>query len=414
MQERRLSSHDPDLAGLQVLIVGAGRSGLAAARLAVGKGARVTLCDRETEARIAASGLEQARNLGIDVRTGGTPPELADRAELLIVSPGVPPGIPLMVRARELDLPVWGEIELAARFCRGKVIGITGSNGKSTVTTMIGGILRGAGVAGGMGGNLDRPFADLLAEDGPQAWHALELSSFQLETTQTLRPDVALLLNLSPDHLDRYASFEEYAAAKMRLLELQGADGYAVLNADDRESERARPAVRGQLHLFSIRDEVATGAFLHDGNLTLRTEHGEERLLAAGELPVAGEHNVANALAAALACRLGGCSADQIRRGLRGYRSLPHRLELVGEVRGVRFYNDSKATNPASVACALTAFRPGSVHLILGGRGQGLGLERATSGDFAPMCGKRSWSARPRPRLRTRWPASSRCRRAKA
>jgi len=371
MQKRRLSSRDPDLAGLDVLIVGAGQSGLAAARLAVGKGARVTLCDRLIEARIAATNLEEARRLGLVVRTGGHPPELADEADLLIVSPGVPPGIELLSRARELDLPVWGEIELAARFCRGRVTAITGSNGKSTVTTMIGGILRGAGVAGGTGGNLDRPFADLLGEDSPQARHALELSSFQLETVQTLRPDVAVLLNLSPDHLDRYASFEEYARAKLRLLELQDAEGYAVVNADDRESDRARVAVRGRLHLFSTRDEVASGAFLRRDRLTLRTEHGEDELLAADELPLLGEHNVANALAAALACRLGGCSPEEISRGLRGYRALPHRLQLVGGVQGVLFYNDSKATNPASVACALTAFRPGSIHLILGGRDKG-------------------------------------------
>ncbi len=262
MQKRRLTSRDPDLAGLRVLIVGAGRSGLAAARLAIGKGARVTLCDRQTEARIAAADLEGARRLGVDVRAGGHSPELADESDLLIVSPGVRSDIELLSRARELDLPVWGEIELAARFCRGRIVGITGTNGKSTVTTMIGGILRGAGVAGGTGGNLDRPFADLLDEDSPQARHALELSSFQLETVQTLRPDVAVLLNLSPDHLDRYASFEEYARAKVRLLELQDAEGYAVVNADDRESDRARAAVRGRLQLFSTRGEVAPGAFL--------------------------------------------------------------------------------------------------------------------------------------------------------
>ncbi len=371
MQKRRLTSRDPDLAGLHVLVVGAGRSGLAAARLAAGKGARVILCDRLPAARIAADDLAEARRLGLDVRTGGHPPELADESDLLIVSPGVPADIELLSRARELQLPIWGEIELAARFCRGRVTGITGSNGKSTVTTMIGGILRGAGIPGGTGGNLDRPFADLLEQDGPQAHHVLELSSFQLETTESLRPDVALLLNLSPDHLDRYASFAEYARAKLRLLELQDAEGYAVVNADDRESDRARAAVRGRLQLFSTRGEVASGAFLRGGRLILRTEHGEDDLLAASELPLPGEHNVANALAAALACRLGGCSPDEICRGLRDYRALPHRLELVGSVRGVLCYNDSKATNPAAVACALAAFRPGSVHLILGGRDKG-------------------------------------------
>jgi UDP-N-acetylmuramoylalanine--D-glutamate ligase len=368
MDERRLTRRNPDLAGLRILIVGAGRSGLAASRLAIKNKARVTLCDRRSEAEIGSAGLDEVRRLGLDLRTGGHPADMANGADLIVVSPGVPSDIELLRRALELNLPVWGEIELAARFCRGRVVGITGSNGKSTVTTMVGGILRGANVPGGTGGNLDRPFADLLDEDGPRAWHALELSSFQLETARTLHPDVALLLNLSPDHLDRYPSFDSYARAKARLLELQEDEDLTVLNADDPESDRFHSAVRGRLHRFSTRIEVVPGAFVRRGRLTLSTEHGEDELLAVRELPLPGEHNVANALAAALACRLVGCSPEQISRGLAGYRALPHRLELAGETDGVRFYNDSKATNPASVACALSAFAAGTVHLILGGR----------------------------------------------
>jgi len=367
MDTTRLTRQDPNLAGLHVLVVGAGKSGLAAARLAAGRGAHVTLCDRQDARRLANASREAGR-LKITLHCGGHSPELADGADLLVVSPGVPASVPLLERARERGLPVWGEVELAARFCRGRIVGVTGSNGKSTVTTMVGGILRGAGIAGGTGGNLDRPLSDLLEHDAPDAWHALELSSFQLETVETLRADVAVMLNLSADHLDRHATLEAYAQAKMRLLELQSTDDYAVLNADDAESARFSSAVRGRLHLFSTREAPAPGAYLQRGRLTLDTGQGEDDLLDVGELPVPGAHNVSNALAAALACRLAGCTPEAITRGLREYRSLPHRLELVGQTGGVRFYNDSKATNPASAACALAAFPAGTVHLILGGR----------------------------------------------
>jgi UDP-N-acetylmuramoylalanine--D-glutamate ligase len=370
MARPRFASRYPELAGLAVLVVGAGRSGMAAAAFAAARGARVTLSDRKTAAELREE-IEDAAALGIDLRAGGNDPHLADGADLVVVSPGVPPGIELLCRARGRGIPVWGEVELASRFCRGRVIGITGSNGKSTVTTMIGTALRLAGIPGGAGGNLREPFTSLLALDAPGACHALELSSFQLETAESLRPAVAVILNLSPDHLDRHTTVDVYAAAKARLLELQDADGCAVLNADDEASARFRSAVRGRLHLFSLRREVERGAFLRDRRIVLRTEHGEDDLLEARDLPQRGAHNVANALAAALACRLAGCAPEAIIDGLRRYRPLPHRLELVAEIDGVAYYNDSKATNPSSTATALEAFEPASVHLILGGRDKG-------------------------------------------
>ena len=363
----RFATREPELAGARLLVVGAGKSGLAAARLATARGARVTLVDGAPVERLGEAA-EAARRMGVELRGGGHPPALADAADLIVVSPGVPTDVPLLVRARERGLPVWGEVELAARFCRGRIVGITGSNGKSTVTSMIGAMQRGAGLPGGTGGNLGTPFCDLLEQDGPAAWHAVELSSFQLETTETLRADVAVVLNLSPDHLDRHPSLEAYARAKARLLELQTPAGRTVLNADDPESARFRSAARGLLHLFSTRVEPERGAFVRSGRLTLRTEHGEEPLLGAGELTLPGEHNLANALAAALAARLAGCPTGTIAGVLRTWQALPHRLEQVAERHGVRFYDDSKATNPASAACALAAFPPRTVQLILGGR----------------------------------------------
>jgi UDP-N-acetylmuramoylalanine--D-glutamate ligase len=210
-----------------------------------------------------------------------------------------------------------------------------------------------------------------LTIDSTEAVHSVELSSFQLETASTLRTDVAVLTNLSPDHLDRYESFDDYGSAKARLFELQQPDAFSVLNADDEASQRFHAAVRGQLHLFSTRGPVERGAFLEGGRLTLRVGSEDESFLDSGEIPLPGEHNIANALAAALAAKLAGCSSEAIIRGLTRFRALPHRLEHVLTLNEVAFYNDSKATNPASTARALAAFKPGTVHLILGGRDKG-------------------------------------------
>ena len=366
----RLAERFPELTGLEILVVGLGRSGVAAARLAASLGARVTGADRRPEAELGP-GAAELRELGVALHTGGHPTTLVDGIDLVILSPGVPPTIDLVRVARSRELPVWGEIELAARFCRGRVIGITGSNGKSTVTTMAGRILRGAAIPGGTGGNLATPFAELLADDGDEAVHALELSSFQLETVTTLRADVAVILNLSPDHLDRYASFEAYADAKGQLLDAQEESGFAILNADDPSGERYLARGRGRRYLFSTRREPSRGAFLRGGKLVLRIDGSDEELLTVDELPLPGEHNIANALAAALSCRLVGCPGAAIADGLSGYRALPHRLEHVRTLRGIAYYNDSKATNPSSTASALAAFEPDRVHLILGGRDKG-------------------------------------------
>lgn len=360
----------PDLTGRSVLVVGLGRSGRAAARLAAEKSARVTAADSRD--RLPEECL-RLRQDGIQVVSGGHPARLLDEtgAELVVISPGVPLDVDLVRVAAQRGIPVWGEIELAARFTRGRIIGITGSNGKSTVTTMTGKILRTAGIPGGTGGNLEIPLAELLQQDGPDAVHAVELSSFQLETAEELDPAVAVVVNLTPDHLDRYDSFGDYGRAKARLLEVQSGDGFAVLNADDPESRRFVPSVRGRLHWFSLDSEPAAGAFVRDGVITLRTDHGEETVLAADRLALPGPHNLANALAAALACRLAGCGIGAIARGLVEVRPLAHRLQMVATMDGIAFYNDSKATNLDAVVQALRSFPAGTVHLILGGRDKG-------------------------------------------
>ena len=357
----------PELSGRRVLVIGAGKSGRAAAKLALEHGAQVTIADRLESARL------QRRFEGWEVALhgGGHPASLADTTDLIVMSPGVPTDIELITVARERGIPVWSEIELAWRFCHGRVVGITGSNGKSTVTAFVGHLLRHARIPGGTGGNLDTPFAELLSHDSEEAVHAIELSSFQLETIDRFRPNVGLLLNLAADHLDRHGSLEAYAAAKARLFENLSDNDAAILNADDDASRRFDAAAGENVHTFSTAAEIQCGAFVCDGWVTLRTKHGEERICPVDAIPLPGEHNLSNTLAAVLCARLCGVDPERLRSGISTFRALDHRLEKVTTVNGVDYYNDSKATNPAASLPALRAFPKGTVHLIVGGKDKG-------------------------------------------
>jgi UDP-N-acetylmuramoylalanine--D-glutamate ligase len=366
----RLAARHPDLGGLRVVVVGLGRSGRAAAAFAAARGARVVAADARSAGALGGT-VSWLEAQGIEVRAGGHPETLAEGADLLVVSPGVPTTVPIVASARSRGIPVWGEMELSARFCEGRIVGITGTNGKSTTTAMTGAILRAAGLPGGTGGNLGTPLAELLAHDGPRAVHAVEISSFQLETIEVFRAPIAILLNLTPDHLDRYPDLDTYARAKARILETQTSEDAAILNQDDPEHRRFLSAIRGRLYRISTGAPVDVGAFVESGEIRLRTDFGDERVLEVASLPVPGAHNVSNALAAALAARLAGCPAESIGKALASYRALPHRLEKIAEVRGVSFFNDSKATNLDAAERALAAFPGRTVHAILGGRDKG-------------------------------------------
>ena len=355
------------LDGARVLVVGVGRSGVAATRLAADLGASVTVTDRREDD--ACGDLDREfEGLVVQRVLGGHPLSLLDDCDLIVLSPGVPLSIPLLLLARERSIPVWSEIELASRACRGKVIGVTGSNGKSTVTTMIGAILGAAGRVGGIGGNLATPFSSMLEHDSEEVVHALELSSFQLETTHTLQAAVAVLTNFTPDHMDRYDDLAGYGAAKARLFAMQTSAAVAIYNADDPEWARFEDSVQGRNASFSVDPTSDADAVVQDEMLRLNLGDKQFTICAVDELSVVGAHNVANALAAALACAHVGVEPTAIRQGLLAYRPLPHRLEAVRTIDGIDFYNDSKATNPEAAVRAVEAFPERRIHWILGGR----------------------------------------------
>ncbi len=344
------------------VVVGLGTSGVAAATLLARDGWRVTVNDRATEWELDAS-LGRLPD-GVAAVLGRHPASLPEGTALIVVSPGVPWDLPMLVEARQRGIEVIAEVELAVRSMRGVVIvGVTGSNGKTTVTSLLGEIARASGLRTGVGGNIGTAASELALAGG---WDAvvLELSSFQLEGCATLRPKVAVLLNLSPDHLDRHPSVTSYLAAKARIFAWQKRNDFAVLNADDPACSGL--SVPSRAVRFSLSDARAE-AHLAAGELVL----DGDSLLPRAELPLLGDHNAANALAAALAASRLGIGRAPIAQALRAFQALPHRHQVVAEAGGVRWIDDSKGTNIGAVAAGLSGYAQGTVHLILGGLGKG-------------------------------------------
>ena len=355
-------------------VLGAGTSGLAASELLLSRRAQVTLWDERPTAQLGAGALIGP---GVAVR-GGTPLGDVDlgRPDLVVVSPGVPLRLPSIVRARESGVPVWGEVELAARFLPpgAAVLGVTGTNGKSTTTALLGALCEAGGLAPFVGGNLGTPLSRAVLEPA-RRMYVLELSSFQLEGMDTVRVHGAALLNLTPDHLDRYAGMEAYAAAKARIFRNQEPGDVAVVNADDPWTLRMAAGARGRRFGFTLRAELQTpeglvglagpaeGGFrLGFAGVTLRLANRALR----------GAHNLANAMAASLLAFHAGVRPEALQAGLDGFPGLPHRLESVRTLDGVEWVNDSKATNVDAVLTALTAFPAGQrLWLIAGGKGKG-------------------------------------------
>lgn len=343
------------------LVVGLGASGVAAARLLAREGWRVTVNDR-AGADALGERLGQLPE-GCRCVLGDHPLALLEGLSLVVASPGVPWDLPLLAAARERGIEVVAEVELACRFLTAPLVGITGSNGKTTTTALTGAILEAAGWRAAVGGNIGTPAAE-LAVGGDWDAVVLELSSFQLEGCAALRPRVGVLLNLSPDHLDRHPTMAAYLAAKVRLFARQRPDEWAVLNRDDAPLRGL--ATPSRQVFFSLSDRTAE-AHLAGGRLVL----DGAPLLPRDELPLLGDHNVANALAAALAAARLGVPREAIAGALATFTGLPHRHQQVAAARGVRFVDDSKGTNIGATAAGLAGYPPGSIHLILGGLGKG-------------------------------------------
>jgi len=358
-----------ELNNKRVLVVGLGKSGVASALFLRSRGAQVTVSDSKPQEQLSEE-IPILLDHGIIIETGGHGERTFHGQDLIVVSPGVPADSPPLVQARALGEPVIGEIELAAQFLPKSIVAITGSNGKTTTTTLTGEIITAGGYPTRVGGNIGTPAISLVATARPDSVVVLEVSSFQLETIQTFRPRVAVVLNVTPDHLDRHRTFETYVDAKGRIFENQQADDFAVLNADDPVCVGLAGRTRAQVFWFSRKKEVQQGASLRDGRILFRDSSGQQEIMVASEIPLKGAHNLENTLAAICAGALMKCAPERIRAAVRNFKAVEHRLEYVATIRGVEYYNDSKATNVDATIKALESF-PANIHLILGGKDKG-------------------------------------------
>jgi UDP-N-acetylmuramoylalanine--D-glutamate ligase len=358
-----------ELKGKRVLVVGLGKSGVASALFLKARGARVSVSDTKSGDELRNE-IPVLLDHGIAVETGGHGERTFRGQDLIVVSPGVPVDAPPLVQARSIGVPVIGEIELAAEFLPGPIVAITGSNGKTTTTSLVGEILTANGLATLVGGNIGTPAISLAERAMKETVTVLEVSSFQLETIQTFRPKVAVVLNVTPDHLDRHKTFEAYAEAKARVFENQHGDDFAVLNEDDPTCVTMSGRTRAQVFWFSRLKEVKQGAWVSQGNILFRDGRGQREIMLASEIPLKGAHNLENVLAAVCASVLMGCAPEKIRQPVRDFKAVEHRLEFVATIRGVDYYNDSKATNVDATIKALESF-PANIHLILGGKDKG-------------------------------------------
>jgi UDP-N-acetylmuramoylalanine--D-glutamate ligase len=357
-----------DLKNKRVLVVGLGKSGLSAAMFLRGQGARVTVSDTRSAVALAKE-IPALLEAGIMVESGGHGLLTFRRQDLIVISPGVPMDTPEVKQVIAFGLPVIGELELASRYLQGQVVAITGSNGKTTTTTLVGKIFGDASVPTLVGGNIGLPVIDLVAKSTPKTVSVLEVSSFQLETVEEFHPWIAVILNITPDHLDRHGSFESYVAAKERIFARQDAGDFLVLNADDRVTQMCAARAKSEVFWFSGTKAVRRGAFVRDGVIVWVEKEGgvTEPVMPVAEIPLKGAHNVENVLAAVCAARLAKIPAESVRASVAGFRAVEHRLELVRKLNEVEFYNDSKATNVDAAMKAVASFA-GGVHLILGGK----------------------------------------------
>jgi UDP-N-acetylmuramoylalanine--D-glutamate ligase len=366
-----------ELKNKRVLVVGLGRSGVASAIFLQEHGAKVIVSDSKSEVQLQSE-VPALLDRGISIETGHHGERTFRDQDLIVVSPGVPSDQPQLQHARSLGIPVIGEVELAFRFLQGKVLAITGSNGKTTTTSLVGEILAKSGTQSGtkndkktlVGGNIGTPVISLAGQSSPETQVVLEISSFQLESIEQFRPWIAAILNITPDHLDRHHTFEAYTAAKARIFENQQPSDFAILNADDPTCVALKDKIKAELLWFSRKQPVENGAFLKGNEIIFRQNGQEQIVLSRSDIQLKGDHNLENVLAAVAMSMVAGCTPQQVRQSVQEFRAVEHRLELVATINGVTFYNDSKATNVDATVKALESF-PGNIHIILGGKDKG-------------------------------------------
>ena len=365
-----MTAQDFSVRGQQVLVVGAARSGVAAAQLLARRGARVTLTDRKTQIP-EETGLKA---VGVALELGGHHQRSFETADLVVVSPGVRIDLPEILRAKVHGVPVIGELELASRWLAGPIVAITGTKGKSTTTTLVGRMLEAAGKRVLVGGNIGVPVSAQVEASTADTVHVIEASSFQLETTDTFRPWIAALLNFSPDHLDQHPDEAAYAAAKQRIFANQRPDDWAVVNADSAEAVTMTMNVKARVVTYGV-DIDAAEVHVGGGFVWQRTSEGNIPLLPLAAVQLQGRHMLSNVVAATAISHLAGASGASLARALDGFRGLEHVMELVATKGGVRFVNDSKATNVDAAAKSIESFD--KVVAIIGGKFKG--------GDFADL-----------------------------
>jgi UDP-N-acetylmuramoylalanine--D-glutamate ligase len=361
-----------DLAGKKVLVVGSGRTGISSARFCLGKGARVTLNDMQKKFDVPGDLLDQ----GLAVEAGGHPVETFVRHDLVVISPGVSIMIRPVIEAQARGIEVISEIELAWRYLRTPLIAVTGTNGKTTTTSLIGALLQAGGKRVFVGGNIGTPLIECCMQGETFDYVVAEISSFQLEAIRHFRPFISVLLNVTDDHLDRHSSFEEYCSAKARIFMNQQSGDMAVINVDDPAVQALAPSIRAEVFSISSVSPTENGAW-HDGQFNFaRRANGSRLRLDASGSQLKGAHNIENMLAAGAVAFLCGLPGERIRDTLISFEGLPHRMEFVDEIRGVRFFNDSKGTNVGAVVKSIGSFE-GPIILIAGGKDKG--------GSYAPL-----------------------------
>lgn len=367
--------HKVSLSGKRVAVLGLARSGLAAIKLLCQAGARVFGSEVRPLDQLGRRVKELIAS-GVEIEFGGHTERVLEETDLIVVSPGVPLDLPVLRQAWARAIPVVSELELAYWFCPAPIIAVTGSNGKTTVTTLLGEIFKEDGREVMVAGNIGFPLSEAVGEVSPNGIVVAEVSSFQLEGIIHFRPQVSVILNITPDHLDRHPNFEQYALAKVRIMENQDEGDYVVLNADDRVIGEVVKGVKAKVYHFGRDKGVDQGAFIGDGEIMVNVFGKVERICKVDELGLRGPHNLSNTLAAVCVARIWGVGVEGIRKTLRRFSGIEHRLEFVREIQGVKFINDSKATNVDAVRWALQSFSEPIV-LIAGGR------EKDT--DFTPL-----------------------------